>query len=246
MSRTITVAALEAGGGNKSKNVVFKNCAPFTDCIREINNTQVDNAKDTDIVMSMYNVIEYSDNYLNTSGSLWQYYSDKPSLNNAGDVIDFTGANYNSTLFKYKQKITGAAGANRTKNIEILVPLKLLSNFWKTLEMPLINCEINLILAWSKNWVIASNTAANQNTTFAIADTKLYIPTLSTQNNGKLLQHLKSGFKKTINWNKYQSKVTMQAPYLYLDFLIDPSFQGVNRLFVLSFENKDDRTVQGI
>ena len=82
-------------------------------------------------------------------------------------------------------------------------------------------------------------------TTFAITDTTLYVPvvTLSTQDNAKLLEQLKSGFKKTIKWKKYQSKLPIQAPNPYLDFLIDPSFQGVNGLFVLLFENKADRTV---
>ena len=88
-----------------------------------------------------------------------------------------------------------------------MVPLKYLSNFWKTLEMPLINCEINLILIWSANCV-TSNADANQVTTFAITDTKLYVPvvTSSTEDNAKLLQQLKSGFKRRINWNKYHSK----------------------------------------
>ena len=82
-------------------------------------------------------------------------------------------------------------------------------------------------------------------TTFAITDTKLYVPvaTVSTQDNAKLLQQLKSGFKRTINWNKYQSKVTIQTPNPYLDYLTEQSFQGANRLFVLSFENTTDRTV---
>ena len=126
-----------------------------------------------------------------------------------------------------------------------MVPFKYLSNFWRTLEMPLINCEINLLLTWSKNFVISFNTTANQETTFVITDTKLYVPfvTLCTQDNAKLLQQLKAGFKIIINWNKYQSKVTIQEPNSYLDFLTNPSVQGVNRLFVLSFENKDDRTV---
>ena len=82
-------------------------------------------------------------------------------------------------------------------------------------------------------------------TTLAITDTKLYVPvvTLPAQDNARLLQPLNSGFKRTVNWNKYQSKVTIQAPNPYLDYLIDPSFQGVNRLFVLSFENATDGTV---
>ena len=110
--------------------------------------------------------------------------------------------------------------------------------------MPLINCKINLILTWSGKSVIASNTDANQTTTFTITYAKLYVPvlTLSTQDNAKPLQQLKLGFR-VINWNKYQSKVTMQVPNPYLDYLIDPSFQGVNRLFFLSFENTTDITV---
>ena len=82
-------------------------------------------------------------------------------------------------------------------------------------------------------------------TKFKTTDTKLYIPvvTLSTQDNEKLLQQSKSGFKRTINWNKYQPKVSPERQNQYLDFLIDPSFQGVNRLFVLSFENEEDRKV---
>ena len=211
MIGTITVAALAVGGGNNGKNVIFKNCTPFTDCISEINNTQVYNAKDIDIVMPMYSLIEYSDNYLNTSGSLWQYYRDWPSINNAGTVVYFTGADHNSKSVKYKRKITGATGVNVTKNVEIIVPLKYLSNFWRTLEMPLINCETKLILPWSKNCAIASNTAANQETTFTITDTTLSVPviTLSTQDSAKLLEQLKSHFKRTINRNKIQSKVTI-------------------------------------
>ena len=110
--------------------------------------------------------------------------------------------------------------------------------------MPSINCDINLILTWPENCVIASNTSA-QETKFAITDTKLCVPvvTLSTQDNAKLLQQLKSGFKRTINCNKYQPKVPIQVPNTYSYFLTDPSFQGVNRFFVLAFENKDDRTV---
>ena len=109
--------------------------------------------------------------------------------------------------------------------------------------MPLINCEINFILTWSANCVI-TNDAANQATIFAITDTKRYVSvvTLSTQDNAKLLQQLKSEFKRTINWNKYHSKTEpLNAPNPYLDFLIDPSFQGVNRLFVLPFNANDSR-----
>ena len=123
-----------------------------------------------------------------------------------------------------------------------MVPLKYLSNFWRTLEMPLINCEINLILTWFGTCVLYNDTKA---TASVIADTKLYVlvVTLSTEDNAKQLQQLKSDFKRTISWNKYQSKVIIQVTNSYLDYLIDPSFQGVNRFFVLSFENTTDRTI---
>ena len=106
--------------------------------------------------------------------------------------------------------------------------------------MPLINCEIYLQLKWSKNCILVADTAANQNAEFKITDKKLYVPvrTLSTQDNIKLLKQLKSGFKRTINWNKYLPRPANRVQNKYLYFLIDPRFQGVNRLFVLSF--KDD------
>ena len=106
--------------------------------------------------------------------------------------------------------------------------------------MPLINCEVNLILTWSKDCVITNSTGEGK---FAITETKLYVPvvTLSTKDNDKLLQQLKSGFKKTINWNKYESSIKTFAQNRYLSYLINPSFQAVNRLFVLPFENENGR-----
>ena len=106
--------------------------------------------------------------------------------------------------------------------------------------MPLINCEAELILTWSKNCVGTNSTGKRK---FKTKETKLYIPvvTLSTQDNIKLLQQLKSNFKRKINWNKYESSIKTFAQNRYLNYLINPSFQGVNRLFVLSFENEDDR-----
>ena len=179
------------------------------------------------MLIQMYNLIEYSNNYSKTSGRLWQYYRHYPNDNIT-----------QSESFKYKIKITGKTPADgNLKDVEIAVPLKYLSNFWRTLEMPLINCEINLILTWSEDCVISSATGA---TKFKITDTKLYVPvaTLSTHDNAKLLQQLKQGFKRTINCNKYQPKVSPERQNQYLDF---PRFQGINRLFVLSFENGDDR-----
>ena len=125
-----------------------------------------------------------------------------------------------------------------------MVALLYLSNFWRTLEMPLINCEVNLILTWSSTCVLVATGNANQAVTFAITDKKLYVPVviLSTQENTKFLQQLKSVFKRIINWNKYLSKPELLAQNPNLNHLVEPSFQGVNRLFVLAFENDDDRT----
>ena len=155
----------------RDKPVIFNNCASFTKFISRINNTEIDNAKEVDIVMPMYNLIEYSDNYSKTSGSLWQYYKDDPNDNLA-----------NSKSFKYKIKITGKTPANRnTKDVEIIVPLKYLSKFWRTLEMALTSFEVNHILTWSKYCVIANSTGEGK---FAMTETKLYVPVVTlTQDN---------------------------------------------------------------
>ena len=225
---TITVnntAAADANANNTDKKVIFQNCAPFTNCISKINNTHLDNAKDIEIVVPMYNLIEYSDNYAKTSGSLWQYCLDIPAVNNNNAIVNFTENNLTDS-FNFKTKITGQTGNAGTKNVKIMVPLKYLSNFWRTLEMPLINCENNLILTWSANCVIVSTNNANQNATFAITNARLYVPvvTLSTQENDKLLQLLKSGFKRVINWNKYLSKPELLAQNPNLNHLVEPSF----------------------
>ena len=191
----------------------------------------------------MDNLIEYIDHYSKTSGSLWQYCKDIPAVNNSGDIVEFNGTNATYS-FSFKAKITGQTGENGTKEVEIMVPLKYSSNFRRALEMPLINCEINLILTWSANCVIVYTNAGNQGAPFEITGTNLYVPvvTLSTQDNAKLLPQLKSGFKRTISWNKYLAKPELLAQNANLNHLIEPSFQGVNRLFVLAFENDAQRT----
>ena len=194
--------------------------------------------------MPMYNLIEYSDNYSKTSGSLWQYCKDIPAVDDDGDIVIFNGSN-DTDSFNFKSKIIGKTNDDGDiENVEIMVPLKYLSNFWRTLEMPLINCEVELILTWSENCVIISTNVANQNPTFAITETNLHVPvvTLSTQDNSKLLPQLKSGFKRTISWNKYLAKPELLAQNANLNHLIEPSFQGINRLFVLAFENDAQRT----
>ena len=149
------MAAAGAAVNNTNKNIIFKNCTPFTNCKTEIN-TQVNKVQDNDIVMPKnYNyskylklyLIKYSDACSKTSGSLWQYYKDEAALDNNNCIIDFPANNNNSISLKLKEQITGKTGNGGTKDVEIMVLLKYLkSNFWRTLEMPLINCEISLQL----------------------------------------------------------------------------------------------------
>ena len=131
---TITVANTAAAGqavNNADKKVIFKNRAPFTSCISWISNTQIDDAQYTDVVMPMYNLIEYSDNYLKTSGILFQFCRNIPALDNDGAVTDFNEANVTDSL-NLNKNLTGQTGDNGTKIVELMVPLKYLSNFWRT------------------------------------------------------------------------------------------------------------------
>ena len=190
------IAGAGAAVNNANKKVIYKNCVPFTNCISKINNTQIDHAEYIDTVMPTYNLIEYGDNYSKTSGSLWQYHKDIPAVNNDGNIVD---GNNETDSFKFKTKITGQTDNNgRIDNLEIMVRLKYLSNFWRTLEMPLINCEVELILTWSANCVIIYTDVANQNPTFTITETNLYVPvvTLSTPDNSKLLPQLNQVLKE--------------------------------------------------
>ena len=193
-------AADGAAANNTNKKVIFKNCAPFTSCISKINNTQIDNAEYIDIVMPIYNLIEYSDDYSKKSGSLQQYCKEIPAINNAGNIIDFTATNTTDS-FKFKTKITGQTNNNGEINgVEIMALLKYLSNFWRTPEMPLINCEVEINLTWSENCVIISTNITDQNPRFTITQTNLCVPIakLLQKYNAKLLPQLKSGFKRTI------------------------------------------------
>ena len=159
-----------------------------------MNNTQIDDAQKIDVVMRMYNLIEYSDAYLG------QYYRGEPDLDNNENFVDFRD---NNNPFKFKQKTTGETGNGSTKDVEVIVPLKYLSSFWRTLEMPWINCEFSLQLKWSRNCIIVTGTANHQNPNFETNDTRLFITvvTLSTQEDIKHLKKLESGFKRAINCN---------------------------------------------
>ena len=176
---------------------------------------------------------------IKNTGSLWNYYRDE-----SNDLLST-----NSESFKYKTSIVGKTPQNNDSltNAEVVIPLKYLSNLWRSLDIPFANCELELILTWSKNCVLADmsvNAVLNPpilplaDATFKTTDTKLYVPvvTSSKENDIKLLEKLKSGFKRTIKWNKYRSQMSVQSNNNNLNYLIDPIFTKVKRLFVLSFE----------
>ena len=215
--------------------------------------------------MLMYNLLEYSKNCRKTTQSLRNYYRNERSDPLSPD----------SESFKYKTSITGNTcnvsltiigdGGNPVSNpdydaikvgetkTEVVIPLKYLRNFWRSLEMSLTNCEVELILAWSKNCALA-DMAVNSDTNpaivqptgleFQIADTKLHVPvvTLSTKDDNNFLEQLESGFKITIKLNKYRSEMANQTKTNHLNNLIDRTFKNVNRLFVFSFKNEEGRT----
>ena len=151
---SVNNTATAAAPTDRSIKVIFKKITPFTNCISKINNTQIDNTEYINIVMPMYNVIEYTNNYSKTSGSLWQYCKEIPAVDGAGNIVDFNGADATDSL-NFKTKIIRQTYNNgRIDNVVIMVPLKYLSNFWRPLEIPLINCEVEFILTWSANCVI--------------------------------------------------------------------------------------------
>ena len=139
-----TITVTNPDNNPYDKKLAFKNNAPIVSCISKINNTLIDNAEDLDVIMPMYNLLEYSKKYSKTTGSFWNYYRDEP---NSGANNNINYSIKDSKSFDYKTSITGKLEGNNTeKEVEIIVPLKHLSNFWRTLDMPLINCEINFIL----------------------------------------------------------------------------------------------------
>ena len=228
-------------GGNANTNVAFKNCTPFTRCVTHINDEHVETAKSLDIIMPMHNLLDYSDNYADSSGRLWQFKRDEQDITAA--EIPNAVTEKNPTSFKYKSSLLGAPNATGAlENAKIVVPLKYLSNFFRSLEMPLINCKINLELNWSKNSVM-SNIAGV--TTFQITSTNCMYQ-LSTKDNINLTKQLNEGFKRPVCWNEYKSKIeTKEANDQTLTrFPLDASFEGVSRLLVLAFNNTDGNANQ--
>ena len=236
---------LRATNAVNATRLALNNCAPLTKCNLEINDEHVDTAENLDTVMPMYNLIEYSDNYQDSSATLYQYKRDEPPEANA--VANLTADNLNS--FKYKVKLLGnipqlAADADAARvgrlNVKIVVPLKYLSNFFRSLEMPLINCKIKLNLTWKKECVLST---ADDDAVFIINDTKLYVPvvTLSKEDNKDFIEQQNKVFQRSIYWNEYKTKELTENAYanVFKYINLDPSFQGVNRLFVMAYNRVD-------
>ena len=208
-----TITVTDPDNNAYDKELILKNIAPFISYISKINNTLINNAEALDIVMPMYNLLEYSKNYKKTKGRFWNYYRDEPneeSIGGGNGAIKYSIRN--SKSFEYKTSITGTLEGDSTeKEAEIVVPLKYLRNFWRTLDMPLINCEIKLISTWLENCVLTSKATRNDffgagtdknpqfseinnptNATFRITNRELYVPvvTLSTKHDNNFFGQL--------------------------------------------------------
>ena len=222
-------------GGNNNTRLALKNCAPFTKCNLEINDEHVDTAENLDITMPMYNLTEYSDNYQDSSATLYQYKRDEPPEVNA--INDLTTDT--SSSFKYKVELLGNPvldGNIAKRSAKVVVPLKYLSNFFRSLEMPLINCTIKLNLTWKKECVLSTDAG---DAVFIINDTKMYVQvvTLSKEDNKDFIEQQNKGFQRSIYWNEYKTKeINENADANVFKYInLDPSFQGVNRLFVMAY-----------
>ena len=232
---------IRAEAGDAATRLALKNCAPFTKCNLEINDEHVDTAENLDIAMPMYNLIEYSDNYQGSSATLYQYKRDEPPEDNA--IADLTVNN--SSSFKYKVSLLGnlvVANNIARRNVKIVVLLKYLSNFFRSLEMPLINCKIKLDLTWKKECVLSNQAGA---AVFIINDTKMCVPvvTLSKEDNKDFIEQQNKGFQRSIYWNEYKTKeINENADANVFKYInLDPSFQGVNRLFVMAYNSANNQ-----
>ena len=227
--------SIRATAANANTRLALKHFAPFTKCNVESNDERADTAENLDITMPMYNLIEYSDNYQDSPATLYQYKRDEPPQANA--IADLRADN--SSSFKYKVSLLGnpVLDGNITKrSVKVVVPLKYLSNFFGSLEMPLINCKIQLNLTWKKECVLSNQSG---NAVFIINDTKMYVPvvTLSKEDNKDFIEQQNKGFPRSIFWNEYKTKeINENADANVCKYInLDPSFQGVNRLFVMKY-----------
>ena len=197
-------------GGYQNTPIAFKNFASFTKCVKHINDEHVETDENLDIIMLMYNLFEYSDNYADSSGSLWHFKRDPANVTTAGS----SSFQYKSNLLKSLLSRDSTANTNPDiantnrlfPNGKIVVPLKYLSIFFRSLEMPLINCKIHLKLNWTKNFVMSTVGNDVNKTTFKITSTKLYVPIviLSTKDNVNLTKQLNDRFKGSVYWNEYR------------------------------------------
>ena len=227
---------IRAANAVNATRLALKNCAPFTQCNLEINDEHVDTAENLDIVMPMYNLIEYSDNYQDSSATLYQYKRDEPPEDEV--VADLTANNSDSLKYKIillgnVTEIAGDTAGVRRLNVKAVVPLKYLSNFFRSLEILLINCKIKLNLIWKKEYVLSTGAGEE---VFIIKDTKLFVPvvTLSKEDNKDFIEQQNKGFQRSIYWNEYKTKeINENADANVFKYInLDPSFQDVNRLFV--------------
>ena len=199
--------------GNADTKVVFKNCHPFVKSEIRLNDERVEYTDNLDLIMNIYNLIEYSDNYSDSTASLYQFRTQEQKYDD-DENIDNIIAN-DSSSFKYKSDLLGDAtpeGANAVwKNVQIIVPRKYISSFFRSLKLPLINRKLYIQLNWTKNSVISSGVgvAHDDASTFKITKTELHVHvvTLKTVDNNKLNQLLDGEFKRTVNWNEYKSKI---------------------------------------
>ena len=185
---------IRAAAADANTRLALKNCAPFTKCNFEINGEHIATAENLDIAMPMYNLIEYSDNYQDSSATLYQYKRDEPPEANAINDLT-TDASSSFKYKKYKVSLLGnpVLDGNITKRSVKVVPVKYLSNFFRSLEMPLINCKIKLNLIWKKECILSNQDGA---AVFIINDTKMYVPvvTLSKEDNKDFIEQQNKGF----------------------------------------------------
>ena len=238
---TLVDGTIKAANADGNTRLALKNCAPFTKCNLEINNEHVDTAENLDITMRMYNLIEYSDNYEDSSATLYQYKRDEPPEAHA--INDLT--TNTSSSFKYKVKLLGNPvldGNIAKRSVKVVVPLKYLSNFFRSLEMHLINCKIKLNLTWKKKCVLSTDA---RDAVFIINNTKMYVPvvTLSKEDHKDFIEQQNKGFQRSIYWNEYKTKeINENADANVFKYInLDPSFQGVNRVFVMAYNRANNQ-----
>ena len=201
----------------------------------------------------MYSLIEYSSNYSETIGSLWFYFKDQVTDFKANISVtdNFKSLKYKAKLLGNKEDRDDNAANGILKNAIIAVSLKYLSNFWRSIEMPLINCNVELKFRWTKHYIFSvastsnvngNNDNDNNNNIFTIRDTQLFVPvvTLSARDNQKLSKLITKGSERSVYWNEYKTKSeNKNMPNEYRHFL-ESNFVGVNRLFVLVYTDENN------